>query len=231
MNYDPNKNKYKLDLEETSIYLSVPFVEQTKLKEFIGQDKSTIIQELLNALQGVSLSRHVVLNRKGLILRLIRALIALDSLYSKEKSNFSIKKFLTVYNARGVALVFEQLEDHSFSILLGNFYTLLLLIDYLNIPTRILLRNDEWLNIVEKIYNRLSTMSDFYKNQYVMTIKDIIPLIEKYSRSSILPLGQLLLKERRTRSIFPTRNILTRGPNDSTGLNLHNVMYSLRTDE
>ena len=227
MNYDPDKNKYKLDLEETSIYLSVPFVEQTKLKEFIGEDKSIIVLHLLNA-QQVFLSSST---KKALILRLIRALIALDSLYSKEKSNFSIKEFLTIYNTRGVALVFEQLEDHAFSILLGNFYTLLLLIDYLNIPTWILLRNDEWLNIVEKVYNRMSTMSDYYKNQYIRSMKDIIPLIEKYSRSSILPLGQLLLRERRTRSIFPTRNILTKGPNDSTGLNLHNVMYSLRTDE
>lgn len=225
------KNEYKLDLEDMSVYLSIPFIEQTKLKEFIHKDKLLTPRELLNALQRNISSMCKQQSNIYTISRIDNSLSILDNFYSKNKNNCSLIEFLTVYDYNSVPLIFEQISEIEFIQVIYNFYMLILLIDYLNISPKILSRNNEWLNIANKIYKRMPLVSEFYKTHYYFLINDIIPLIECYARNDILPLGQLLLKERQQYNIPPTRNIITKGPNDSTVLNLHNVMYSLRTDE
>ena len=79
------KNEYKLDLEDMSVYLSVPFIEQTKLKEFIHKDKLFTPRELLNALQRIISFSCKQQSNIYTISRIDNSLSILDNFYSKKK--------------------------------------------------------------------------------------------------------------------------------------------------
>ena len=157
------KNEYKLDLEDISVYLSVPFVEQTKLKEFIHKDKLLTPRELLNALQRNISSSCKQQSNIYTISRIDNSLSILDNFYSNNKNNCSLIEFLTVYDFDGIPLIFERISEIEFIQVVYNFYMFILLVDYLNIPPEILLKNNEWLNIANKIYKRMPHVSEFYK--------------------------------------------------------------------
>ena len=228
MNYNERHGKYILSLGISSIYLSVFFVENTKLKEWINEDTLIIRQKVLDLFRQRDPLKSMLIKHQSanILLMISLALLTLNRFYSKEYNNLPINKNLSSYYSLGVPLSPELFDQ-----VLEKLYILFFLIDYLEIDKNLLLQDDGWINFITELYNTILSASDNTKQLHASLINDVMSHIEEYLHLRKPRLGQLLLKERRRHNISPTRNIITRGPNDNTGLNLHNVMYSLRTDE
>ena len=228
MNYNERRGKYILSLGITSIYLSVFFVENTKLKEWINEDTLIIRQKLLDLFRQRDPLKSMLIKHQSanILLLILSALSTLNQFYSKENNNLPVNKNLFSYYRLDVPLSPELFDQ-----ILEKLYILFFLIDYLEVDKNLLLQNDGWINFITEIYNTILFASDNIKQLHSSLINDVMSHIEEYLHLLTPRLGQLLLKERQRYNIPPKRNILTKGPNDSTGLNLHNVLYSLRTDE
>lgn len=229
MIYDYINNKYRLNLEDiylSSISLSPLFVENTKLKDFIGEKSFIIREQLLNNVlndSGYGNTLHGVSD----------ALKALDTIYSNVEST-KLKKYLTKAVHGASHPISHLAADFQINAAIQKVYVLLRLIDFLKVDERVLLQNDEWRNYVIKLYENLPKIKEKIKIKYSASVslnrlEKVSLHLEEYMNYINTSLGNLLLQHRQQQNIPPTRNIITKGPNDSTELTLHNVLYSLRT--
>ena len=154
----------------------------------------------------------------------------LNDIYSNEKQN-KLKAYITRSSYGATYPISDSVTSLQFLAIVGRLYLLFFLIDHLDIDERVLLQNDEWRNYIIDLYHILPSMKEKIKLQHSSSQLDKFLLrIEQHITHINSSLGSLLLQERQRYNIAPTRNIITRGPNDSTRINLHNVMYSLRTN-
>lgn len=229
MIYDYINNTYRLNLEDiylSSIQLSPLFVENTKLKDFVDE-KSFIIREQLLS--------NVLYNENGYgntLHGVADALKTLDTIYSNVNPT-KLEKYLTKAVHGASHPISRLAADFQINAVIQKLYLLFLLTDFLDVDERILLQSEEWKHYVIKLYETLPKLKEKIPINHFTSLNrlnKILLRLERHMYYINISLGNLLLQHRQQYNIQPTRNIITKGPNDSTGINLHNVMYFLRTD-
>ena len=227
MNYN---KQYIITIEHNCMLLSSSFVEETKLKEFARNDGSIFTQKLLDSLQQRNILKRSKMKNKIKASCLREALFTLNGLYLENKINYSLSRALFLFTNSKIPLTVEKINTLLYSQLSETIYILLLLIDFLDVDIKLLFQNKEWIDYMFKMYDTFHLISDKFKSTFSYLIDYITLLMNEYLLS-IISLGSLLLQERRKYNISPKRNILTRDPNDNTGMvHLHNVLYSLRIE-